>query len=47
VDTYLKLNLQEEQVFQVEVGTLEDTEREEIMQIVTSWMEQGIATGKL
>ncbi len=46
VDTYLRLNVQEEQVFQVEVGTLEGTEREEIMQIVTSWMEQGIATGR-
>jgi predicted transposase YdaD len=45
VDTYLRLNVQEEQVFQVEVGTLEETEREEIMQIVTSWMEQGIEQG--
>jgi predicted transposase/invertase (TIGR01784 family) len=46
VDTYLRLNVEEEQVFQVEVGTLEETEREEIMQIVTSWMEQGIAEGE-
>ncbi len=46
VDTYLKLNVQEEQMFQVEVGTLEGTEREGIMQIVTSWMEQGIAEGE-
>jgi predicted transposase YdaD len=46
VDTYLKLNVQEEQVFQTEVGTLEETEREDIMQIVTSWMEQGIAQGR-
>jgi len=46
VDTYLRLNVQEEQVFQVEVGTLEETEREDIMQIVTSWMEQGIAEGR-
>jgi Domain of unknown function (DUF4351) len=46
VDTYLRLNVQEEQVFQVEVGTLEETEREDIMQIVTSWMEQGIAEGE-
>jgi predicted transposase/invertase (TIGR01784 family) len=45
VDTYLKLNVQEEQVFQVEVGTLEETEREDIMQIVTSWMERGIERG--
>ena len=47
MDTYLKLNVQEEQEFQVEVGTLGETEREEIMQIVTSWMEQGIAEGRV
>ena len=46
VDTYLRLNVQEEQVFQEAVGTLERTEREGIMQIVTSWMEQGIAEGE-
>jgi predicted transposase YdaD len=46
VDTYLQLNVQEEQVFQTEVGTLEDIEQEDIMQIVTSWMEQGIAEGE-
>jgi predicted transposase/invertase (TIGR01784 family) len=46
VDTYLRLNVQEEQVFQEAVGTLEGTEREGIMQIVTSWMEQGIAEGR-
>jgi predicted transposase/invertase (TIGR01784 family) len=46
VDTYLRLNVQEEQVFQESVGTLEGAEREGIMQIVTSWMEQGIAEGE-
>jgi predicted transposase/invertase (TIGR01784 family) len=46
VDTYLRLNVQEEQVFQESVGTLEGIEREGIMQIVTSWMEQGIAEGR-
>jgi predicted transposase/invertase (TIGR01784 family) len=46
VDTYLRLSVQEEQVFQESVGTLEGTEREGIMQIVTSWMEQGIAEGR-
>jgi predicted transposase YdaD len=46
VDTYLRLNVQEEQVFQESVGTLEGTEREDIMQIVTSWMEQGIVEGE-
>jgi Domain of unknown function (DUF4351) len=46
VDTYLQLNVQEEQVFQVEVGTLEETEQGNIMQIVTSWMERGIVEGR-
>jgi len=40
VDIYLRLNQQEEQVFQEEVGRLEESEREGVMQIVTSWMEQ-------
>jgi Domain of unknown function (DUF4351) len=46
VDTYLRLNVQKEHAFQTAVGTLENTERENIMQIVTSWMEQGIAQGE-
>ena len=41
VDTYLRLNPQEEQVFQGEVGKLETVEQEQIMQITTTWMEQG------
>jgi predicted transposase/invertase (TIGR01784 family) len=45
VDTYLRLNSQEEQVFQAEIGRLEETERAGIMQIVTTWMEQGIEQG--
>jgi predicted transposase YdaD len=47
VDTYLRLNVQEEQVFQEAVSTIETTEQEGIMQIVTSWMEQGIAEGRI
>lgn len=46
VDTYLRLNQQEEQVFQDELGKIESTEREEIMEIVTSWMEQGLERGR-
>jgi predicted transposase/invertase (TIGR01784 family) len=46
VDTYLKLNVQEEHAFQATVDTLEKSEQEGIMQIVTSWMEQGIAQGE-
>lgn len=45
VDTYLRLNTQEEQVFQSEVGKLETSEQEQIMQITTTWMEQGIEQG--
>lgn len=46
VDTYLRLNTQEEQVFQSEVGKLETIEQEQIMQITTTWMEQGIEQGE-
>jgi predicted transposase/invertase (TIGR01784 family) len=46
VDTYLRLNVQEERMFQESVGTLEGTEQEGIMQIVTSWTEQGRTEGR-
>jgi predicted transposase YdaD len=46
IDTYLRLNAQEEQVFQSEIRKLESSEREGVMQIVTSWMEQGIEQGE-
>jgi predicted transposase YdaD len=46
VDTYLRMNAEEEQVFQTAIGTLEESEREGVMQILTSWMEQGIAEGE-
>jgi predicted transposase/invertase (TIGR01784 family) len=45
VDTYLRLNQQEEQAFEDELGRIEPTEREGVMEIVTSWMEQGIERG--
>jgi Domain of unknown function (DUF4351)/Putative transposase, YhgA-like len=45
VDTYLRLNPAEQQVFQAEVDTMEPTSQVEIMQITTSWMEQGIEQG--
>ncbi len=32
-------------MFQAEIGRLEEAEREDVMQIVTSWMEQGIEQG--
>lgn len=45
IDTYLRLNQQEEQLFQAEIGKLESAEREDVMEIVTSWMERGIERG--
>ncbi len=45
VDTYLRLNAQEKEVFEEEIGKLEEREREGIMQITTSWLEQGIEEG--
>lgn len=45
VDTYLRLTMEEEQVFQAELAKSEPQERERVMEIVTSWMEQGIEQG--
>ena len=46
IDTYLNLNESEEQAFRDEIGTIELEEREEVMQIVTSWMRTGIQQGQ-
>jgi Domain of unknown function (DUF4351) len=45
VDTYLRLNATENQVFQAEIDRIEPTQREGVMQIVTSWMQEGIEQG--
>ncbi|MCL1473577.1 DUF4351 domain-containing protein [Argonema antarcticum] len=45
VDTYLRLNAEEETLFRTEINTIEPSEGEEVMEIVTSWMEQGIEQG--
>jgi len=45
VDTYLQLNTGEEQMFQNELDRIETTEREGVMEIVTSWMREGIEQG--
>lgn len=47
IDTYLNLNELEEQKFRNEIGTIESKEREEVMQIVTSWMRTGIQQGQV
>ncbi len=41
VDTYLRLDNQEEQMFQAEIDKLESSRKEEIMQVTTSWEEKG------
>jgi flagellar biosynthesis/type III secretory pathway protein FliH len=47
VDTYLRLNASEESAFRAEIAKIEVTqEQEEVMQITTSWMEQGIVLGR-
>ncbi len=47
IDNYLRLNPVEEQQFQVEVDTIKlPKEREKIMEITTSWMEEGIVKGE-
>jgi uncharacterized protein (DUF934 family) len=40
VDTYLQLNATEEQAFRAELDRIGLTEQEQVMEIVTSWMEQ-------
>jgi hypothetical protein len=45
VDTYLRLTAEEMKQYQMEVSKLIEPEREEVMEIVTSWMEEGIEKG--
>jgi predicted transposase YdaD len=45
VDTYLRLNAKEEKRFQAEIDTMNVAQREEIMQVTTSWEEKGIKKG--
>ncbi len=45
IDTYLPLNDLEETVFQSQLKTFQPQEQEDVMQIVTTWMAQGIEQG--
>lgn len=45
IDTYLKLNAEKEAKFQEDIARIEPAQQEEVMEIVTSWMEQGIQRG--
>jgi Domain of unknown function (DUF4351) len=46
VDTYLRLEGQEEHVFQAELDRIDPSEKRGVMEVVTSWMEQGIEVGE-
>ncbi len=48
IDTYLRLSAEEERRFLTQVSTIKpDNRREEVMEIVTSWMEQGLQQGEI
>jgi Domain of unknown function (DUF4351) len=48
VDSYLNLDRLEEVEFEREVASIKkESEKEQVMQIVTSWMEQGIEQGRV
>ena len=42
VDHYLRLDVKEEQTFQAEINTMGMTQKEKIMQTMTSWEEKGM-----
>ncbi len=46
IDTYLRLSPQEQQLLQADIATIEPRQQEEVMEIVTTWMEEGIEQGK-
>ena len=45
IDTYLRLDAQEKAVFDQQLANMGLGEEEKVMQIVTSWMEEGIEIG--
>lgn len=46
IDTYLRLSAEEERLLRADIARMEPVEQEVVMQIVTSWMEEGIEQGK-
>ena len=46
VDTYLRLNQEEQRVFEEKITEFQPEQKEGVMEIVTSWMEQGIERGE-
>lgn len=47
VDTYLRLNAAEQEIFQTEIAKFDPVKQEVVMEIVTSWQLQGREEGKL
>jgi flagellar biosynthesis/type III secretory pathway protein FliH len=45
IDEYLRLTIEQKQEFEAEIKALVPQEREGIMEIVTSWMEDGLEKG--
>ena len=46
IDSYLRLSSEEEEVFETYIQEFSPQQQEEVMEIVTSWMEQGIERGQ-
>ena len=46
LDTYLRLTAREQRLFASELESVPDQEKGNVMQIVTSWMEEGIEQGR-
>ncbi len=47
IDTYLRLNAEEEEIFRAEIARFEPVQQEVVMEIVTSWQLQGRLEGEL
>ena len=45
IGAYLRLTMEEEREFRAELNKLEPQRREQIMEIVTGWMEKGMEEG--
>ncbi len=46
LDTYLRLTAREQRLFESELESVPDHEKGNVMEIVTSWMEEGIEKGR-
>lgn len=46
IDTYLRLNADDEKLLRSDIARIEPVEQEAVIKILTSWIEQGIEQGK-